>query len=190
MSAGRPARSALTVRLAELGLVLPDVSAPKGVYAPAVRSGLHVMVSGQVPLENGALVATGRVGDGVTPAEAYGLSRRCALAALAAADSVVGRAAVVGVVKVVGYVASADGFTQLPGVVDGASELFRILDFGVYDAGVSFGCDDVDRHIEGGTIRKEALVAPTRGVFEGDPFDRMDEFGEQLPKDSGRQLGV
>lgn len=122
MSAGRPA--ALTVRLAELGLVLPDVSAPKGVYAPAVRSGLHVMVSGQVPLENGALVATGRVGDGVTPAEAYALSRRCALAALAAADSVVGRAAVVGVVKVVGYVASADGFTQLPGVVDGASELF------------------------------------------------------------------
>jgi enamine deaminase RidA (YjgF/YER057c/UK114 family) len=126
------ARAALLARLAELGLALPHVSPPKGVYVPAVRSGRQVAVSGQVPLVDGALVATGRVGDTVTAEEAYELSRRCALAALAAADSVAGGAAPAGVVKVVGYVACADGFHGQAGVVDGASDLFLAL-FG--DAG-------------------------------------------------------
>lgn len=114
----------LAARLGEMGLRLPDVSPPRGVYVPAVRSGTHVYVAGQVPMTDGELVATGKVGAAVTPDEAYSLSRRCALAALAAAVSVVGPEAVVGVVKVVGYVASADGFVGQPGVVDGASDLF------------------------------------------------------------------
>lgn len=75
-------------------------------------------------MENGELVATGRVGAAVTPADAKELSKRCALAALAAVDSVVGLDSVVRVVKVTGYVASAPGFTGQPGVVDGASDLF------------------------------------------------------------------
>ncbi|WP_369171146.1 RidA family protein [Streptomyces sp. R28] len=116
--------SELATRLTELDLRLPDVSPPRGAYVPAVRSGSLVYVAGQVPMANGELVATGKVGGDVTPEEAYGLSRRCALAALAAAVSVAGRDAVAGVVKVVGYVASADGFTGQPGVVDGASDLF------------------------------------------------------------------
>ncbi|MFG2552209.1 RidA family protein [Streptomyces sp. NPDC048581] len=114
----------LTGRLAQLGLRLPEVSPPRGAYVPAVRSGSLVFVAGQVPMADGELVATGKVGDGVTTEEGYALSRRCALAALAAAVSVAGERAVVGVVKVVGYVASADGFTGQPGVVDGASDLF------------------------------------------------------------------
>lgn len=119
--------SELTTRLTELGLRLPDVSPPRGAYVPAVRHGSLVYVAGQVPMADGELVAAGKVGDAVTPDEAYRLSRRCALAALAAAVSVAGHEAVAGVVKVVGYVASADGFTGQPGVVDGASDLFLAL---------------------------------------------------------------
>lgn len=111
-------------RLAELGLQLPPVSAPKGSYVPAVRSGSHVYVSGQVPMVDGEVVATGKVGAEVSPQRANELSRLCALAALAAIDAVAGLDNVVRVVKVVGFVASAPGFTGQPGVVNGASDLF------------------------------------------------------------------
>lgn len=110
----------LSARLTELGLRLPEVSPPKGAYTPAVCSGSHVYVSGQIPMIDGELVTTGRVGGTVTPLEAYGLSRRCALASLAAADAVAGTGSLTRVVKVIGYVASVDGFTGQPGVVDGA----------------------------------------------------------------------
>ncbi|MFF0476533.1 RidA family protein [Streptomyces sp. NPDC004284] len=110
-------------RLAELGLTLPGASAPKGAYVPAVRSGRLVFIAGQIPLTDGELTATGRVGAEVSPESAKELSRQCALAALAAADSVVPLEAVTGVVKVVGYVSSAPGFLGQPTVVDGASEL-------------------------------------------------------------------
>lgn len=111
-------------RLAELGLQLPGVSPPKGAYIPAVRSGNHVYVSGQVPMVDGELIATGKVGADVTPERANELSQQCALAALAAIDAVVGLDKVVRVVKVVGFVASAEGFIGQPGVVNGASDLF------------------------------------------------------------------
>jgi enamine deaminase RidA (YjgF/YER057c/UK114 family) len=111
-------------RLAELGLTLPAVTAPAGVYVPALRSGDHVYVSGQLPFADGALLATGKVGAEVTPERAKELAARCALNALAAVDAVVGLAAVVRVAKVTGFVASAPGFTAQPGVINGASELF------------------------------------------------------------------
>jgi len=108
----------------ELGLALPTVAAPLAAYVPAVRSGDLVWTSGQVPIVDGALVATGKVGAGVEPAEAKELARTCALNALAAVKAEVGDlSAVRRVVKVVGYVASAADFTGQPGVVNGASEL-------------------------------------------------------------------
>jgi enamine deaminase RidA (YjgF/YER057c/UK114 family) len=110
-------------RLVELGLELPPVAAPLAAYIPAVRSGNHVYTSGQLPIVDGKLVATGKVGSDITPEHAKELAQRCALNALAAVDSVVGLDAVVRVVKIVGFVASADGFTGQPGVVNGASEL-------------------------------------------------------------------
>jgi len=109
--------------LAELGLELPPVAAPVAAYVPAVRSGNHVYTSGQLPMVDGKLAATGKVGADVTPEQGKELAQRCALNALAAIDSVVGVDAVVRIVKVVGFVASADGFTGQPGVVNGASEL-------------------------------------------------------------------
>ncbi|MFG2622957.1 RidA family protein [Streptomyces sp. NPDC048507] len=111
-------------RLAGLGLRLPEVSPPKGAYVPAVRTGRYVFVAGQIPLTGGELTVTGRVGAEVTVERAAELSRQCALAALAAVDSVAPLESLVRVVKVVGYVSSAPGFTRQASVVDGASELF------------------------------------------------------------------
>lgn len=110
-------------RLVELGLELPAVAKPVAAYVPAVRSGDLVFTSGQLPMVDGRLVQAGLVGDAVTPEEAHDLARTCALNALAAVDALVGLDAVVRVVKVVGFVASAPGFTGQPAVVNGASEL-------------------------------------------------------------------
>jgi enamine deaminase RidA (YjgF/YER057c/UK114 family) len=111
-------------RLAELGLRLPEVVPPVASYQPAVRSGSHVYVSGQLPMVDGALAATGKVGAGIDPDTAHDLARRCALNALAAVDALVGLEAVVRVVKVTGFVASAPGFSGQPKVINGASDLF------------------------------------------------------------------
>jgi enamine deaminase RidA (YjgF/YER057c/UK114 family) len=111
-------------RLAELGLTLPTVTPPLAAYVPAVQSGNHVYVSGQVPMQDGKLLATGKVGAEVSPEDAAQLAARCALNAIAAVDNLVGLENVVRVVKVVGFVASAEGFTGQPAVINGASHLF------------------------------------------------------------------
>jgi enamine deaminase RidA (YjgF/YER057c/UK114 family) len=110
-------------RLAELGLELPPVTPPVAAYVPAVQTGSHVYVSGQVPVADGQVLATGKVGAEVSPELAKELAARCALNGLAAVDALVGLDRVVRVVKVVGFVASAAGFTGQPGVINGASEL-------------------------------------------------------------------
>ncbi|MGH3918770.1 MAG: RidA family protein [Pseudonocardiaceae bacterium] len=110
-------------RLSELGLALPPVAAPAGVYLPAVRSGALVFTAGQIPLVDGAMVATGKLGAEIDAERGQQLARTCVLNALAAVDGLVGLDAVVRVVKVVGFVASAPGFTAQPAVLNGASEL-------------------------------------------------------------------
>lgn len=111
-------------RLAALGLTLPAVPAPVAAYVPAVRTGDHVYTSGQLPFVDGRLPRTGKVGAEVGVDEARELARTCALNALAAVVSVAGDLSnIVRIVKVVGYVASAPGFTGQPQVVNGASEL-------------------------------------------------------------------
>lgn len=113
-----------SARLAELGIKLPAVAAPVASYVPAVRSGAFVYTSGQLPMVDGQLPAVGKVGGQITPEAAQGYARTCALNALAAVDALVGIDSVARVVKVVGFVASAEGFTGQPAVVNGASELF------------------------------------------------------------------
>lgn len=120
-------------RLAELGLTVPDVVAPVAAYVPAQRSGDHVYTAGQVPMRDGELVHSGKVGADVTLEEAAECARQCALNAIAALRSVAGElSAVRRIVKVVGFVASAPEFTAQPKVVNGASELLGAV-FG--DAG-------------------------------------------------------
>jgi enamine deaminase RidA (YjgF/YER057c/UK114 family) len=115
--------SSPTERLHELGITLPSVVKPAGAYIPARRSGSLVFTAGQLPMIDGSLPATGKVGSDVEPGKANELARTCALNALAAIDALVGLDSVTGVVKIVGFVASAPGFTGQPGVINGASDL-------------------------------------------------------------------
>ncbi|MEO6702483.1 MAG: RidA family protein [Jatrophihabitantaceae bacterium] len=115
--------TSVSARLAELGIELPAVVAPVGSYVPAVRSGNHVYTSGQLPMVDGSLPATGQVGGAVSVEQAAELARTCALNALAAVHDLVGIDSVLRVVKVVGFVASTPDFSQHPAVVNGASNL-------------------------------------------------------------------
>jgi enamine deaminase RidA (YjgF/YER057c/UK114 family) len=110
-------------RLNELGVRLPAVVAPLASYVPAVRSAGLVFSSGQLPMVDGRLVAVGKVGAAVSLDEATECARICAINALAAIDALVGLDAVIRVTKVLGFVAADPGFTAMPAVVNGASDL-------------------------------------------------------------------
>jgi enamine deaminase RidA (YjgF/YER057c/UK114 family) len=111
-------------RLEQLGHPLPEVAKPVASYVPAVRSANHVYTSGQLPMREGQLITTGKVGGEVAPEDAQDCARQCVLNALAAVRAEVGDlSAVKRVVKVVAFVASTPDFTGQPGVANGASEL-------------------------------------------------------------------
>ncbi len=111
-------------RLAALGLTLPPVTAPVAAYVPAVRTGGYVYVSGQLPMTDGKLPATGKVGAEVSAEDAAAMARTCALNAIAAAaEAAGGLEGIRRIVKVTGFVASAPGFNGQPQVINGASEL-------------------------------------------------------------------
>lgn len=113
-----------TARLSDLGLSLPPVAVPLAAYVPAVRTGDLVLTSGQLPTVDGALVATGRVGDEVEVEVAVVAARVAVLNALAAAAEVAGGLdAIRRVVRVVVYVASTPDFTDQPTIANGASHL-------------------------------------------------------------------
>ena len=112
-----------TEKLSALGLELPEVVAPLAAYVPATRVGNQVWTSGQLPLIDGSLPTTGKVGAEVSEDEGYELARRACLNALAAIDALVGLDNVTRVLKVVGFVASAPDFTGQPTGINGVSEL-------------------------------------------------------------------
>lgn len=120
-------------RLAAIGLNVPTVVPPLAAYVPAVLNGRYVYTSGQLPMIDGVLADTGKVGADITPERAAELAEICGLNMIAAVKSVVDLDRVVRVVKVVGFVASVPEFTGQPAVVNGASNLLRHA-FG--DAGV------------------------------------------------------
>ena len=112
-------------RLRELGIDLPPAAAPVASYVPVrIAAGL-AFVAGQVPLEDGKPMVTGRLGAELDTEEGARLARRCGLQALAALRAELGSLdQVAGVVKVTVWVASTDGFTEQPRVANGASDLF------------------------------------------------------------------
>ncbi|OFR39712.1 LysR family transcriptional regulator [Corynebacterium sp. HMSC06D04] len=114
-------------RLADLGYSLPEVAKPLASYVPAVRVGDQVWTSGQLPVIDGNLPATGKVGAEVSVEDAQEYARVAALNALAAIDSVVGLDNVSRVVKVVGFVASAPDFVEQAAVINGASDFIGEL---------------------------------------------------------------
>jgi enamine deaminase RidA (YjgF/YER057c/UK114 family) len=116
--------SQVEARLAAAGHTVPEATTPLAAYVPAVVTGRYVYTSGQLPVVNGELLATGKVGVEIDPDQAAELAARCALNAIAAIKSVIGDLdKVVRVVKVVGFVASDPEFSGQPAVMNGASNL-------------------------------------------------------------------
>src|SRR5262245_2302008 len=112
-------------RLTELGITLPAPPAPVAAYVATVTSGSHLYVSGQVPMVDGKLAATGRLGADLDAVEGAKVARVCAINVIAQLKAALGDLdRVARVVKVTGFVASDPGFGDQPEVVNGASELF------------------------------------------------------------------
>lgn len=112
-------------RLKALGLELPEPSKPVGNYLPALLSQGLLFISGQIPRIQGQLKYTGKIGADLTPEEGYQAARLCALSSLSAAKQAVGDLGKIRrVVRVAGFVRSAEGFSGQPSVVNGASDLF------------------------------------------------------------------
>ncbi|MBB3088212.1 RidA family protein [Nocardioides albus] len=110
--------------LAELGLSVPEVVPPVAAYIPSLRTGNHVFTSGQLPMKDGALLSTGKLGGEVSPEEGVAAAQQCALNALAAVKAEIGDLSLVKrVVKVTCFVASTPDFTAQPSIANGASEL-------------------------------------------------------------------
>jgi enamine deaminase RidA (YjgF/YER057c/UK114 family) len=110
-------------KLSSLGLTLPTAAAPVAAYVPAVKTGNLVFTAGQLPVVDGKLVLTGKVGSDVTPEDAKKMAEICALNALAAISLVADIDQIEKIVRVGGFVNGAPGFVAIPAVINGASEL-------------------------------------------------------------------
>lgn len=111
-------------RLKELGIELPQAPKPVATYIPAVRAGNLLFLSGVLPMQNGELVYAGKLGRDLTVEQGMQAAKTAVLNALAIAKQELGTLdRITRVVKVVGHVASAEGFTDQPQVLNGASDL-------------------------------------------------------------------
>ena len=110
-------------KLAELGLTLPVAAAPVAAYVPAVKTSNLVFTAGQLPIVDGKVLITGKVGAEVTPEQAKDMAQICALNALAAISLVADIDQIERIIRVGGFVNGVPGFVAIPQVVNGASEL-------------------------------------------------------------------
>ena len=111
-------------RLKDLGLQVPVAAKPVAAYVPASRTGNLIFTAGQLPLVDGEMLAGGKVGSNLDVDTAKYLAQVCALNCLAAVETLVPIEKITRIVRVVGYVNGATGFSNQPAVVNGASELF------------------------------------------------------------------
>ena len=116
-------------KLSALGLTLPTAAAPVAAYVPAVKTGNLVFTAGQLPVVDGKLILTGKVGSDITPEDAKKMAEICALNALAAISLVADIDQIEKIIRVGGFVNCAPGFVAIPAVINGASE-FLINLFG------------------------------------------------------------
>jgi enamine deaminase RidA (YjgF/YER057c/UK114 family) len=110
-------------RLAELGIELPEPPAPAAAYQPYARAGSLVFTAGQLPLVDGRLVVTGKLGDALDTAAGSEGARAAAVNVLAVANAAAGGLSGVRVVKLTVFVACVPGFAEQHLVANGASEL-------------------------------------------------------------------
>jgi enamine deaminase RidA (YjgF/YER057c/UK114 family) len=112
-------------KLKELGIEIPQVSAPLGSYKPAIVSGNLIFVSGQLPIREGQLLYKGKVGGEVSLEEGIEAAKVAAINTLSVMKGELGNLNRIGrIVKVTGYVSSAPGFELQAKVINGASDLF------------------------------------------------------------------
>jgi enamine deaminase RidA (YjgF/YER057c/UK114 family) len=110
-------------RLAELGITLPDAAAPAANYVPFVKTGNQLFISGQLPMESGAIAVTGKLGEGLQVEDGQKAAKLCAINLLAQAKAATGDLdKLVRLVKIVGFVNSTGDFTDQPKVINGASD--------------------------------------------------------------------
>ena len=145
-------------KLTSLGLALPEAPKPVATYVPAVQTGNLLFLSGVLPMRNGQLAFTGKLGRDLTVPEGIEAAKVAILNALAIAKQELGSLdRITRVVKVVGHVASADGFAEQPQVLNGASDLLVAV-FG--DAGrharVATGAAELPR---GAAVEIEVILA-------------------------------
>lgn len=111
-------------KIRTLGIALPDMPRPLGSYVPFVKTGNLIYLSGMLPLKDGRLLKSGRLGDTVSVDEAALCTRTAAINALAVLKSAVGSLDIIKqCVKITGYIASAPDFIDQPRVLNGASDL-------------------------------------------------------------------
>lgn len=110
-------------KLKEMGIEIKEPVKPLASYIPAVQCGNLVFTSGQIPMKDGKLLYTGKVGAEVTPEQAKECAKLCAINCLSAIKGVIGDLdKIEAVFKVTGFVNSAAGFNAQPGVINGASD--------------------------------------------------------------------
>ena len=116
-------------KLKELGIDLPHAPKPLGSYVPCTQTGNLVFLSGMLPITNGRLIRTGRVGENITVDEAKEDALKTVINALAVLRAHTGSLDKVRrCVKIVGYIASAPDFTEQPAVLNAASDfLFELF---------------------------------------------------------------
>ncbi|MEK6617702.1 MAG: RidA family protein [Nitrospirota bacterium] len=132
-------------KLIQLGITLPAPPKPVATYVPAVQAGDLLFLSGVIPFRNGKLTVEGKLGRDLTVEQGYEAARIALLNALAIVRSEIGTLdRVRKVVRLVGHVASAEGFVQQPAVVNGASDLLvRIFDDAGRHARVAIGAAEL-----------------------------------------------
>lgn len=111
-------------RLAALNIILPTPAAPVANYVPTVKTGNWLIISGQLPLVDGKLFVTGRLGDQVSIETGKEAARYCMINVLAQAKAALGDLnAISRLVRLGGFIASTPDFTQQAAVMNGASDL-------------------------------------------------------------------
>ena len=117
--------SKIDARLAELGIVLPTPTPPVANYVPFIISGTTLYISGQITMWDGELKYIGQVGDSVSKEDAYQAARICGINLIAQAKIACcgDLDRVIRVLKLGGFVNCTPAFTDMPEVVNGASDL-------------------------------------------------------------------
>jgi len=114
----------IEARLKALGLALPEAKAAIGTYVPFVHLGGQLMISGQLPMKDGAIAIAGTLGDGIDVAQGQEAARLCALNILAQAKAALGDFdRIAQLMRLNGFVSAAPGFADHPKVINGASDL-------------------------------------------------------------------